>query len=581
MLKRRILTLLLIGLNVLIATAEGTSSLRRAISTQQPMWIVHIDTWNHPDPEKIIHLFPDDVRPFVVFCISLSSNDNIVTNGPRVIDSWLNTCARCGVWAMIQPSSGAHNRLPEIEADGTHIEAYEQYFIDYPNFLGYSFAEQFWDFGKNGCPTWEARQQTLLSLLELCHQYGGYLTMSFTQNYDNWQMMPIGMMRGNNALKQAFLNYADNFIVVEKTTMKKGFYDIESACLGMWLSGYAGHYGVRFDTSGWMTNTDERNNSDANSYVEAAALPILTEHMLLTGQTVMDGPEITWNQVTQNATTITTADGYKSRQFALFPHCINIYLEHFRHILRGQYRLLTREEVLARTKVAHINTSTDYTRPACITPATLYNPLYRFACDHGGVSYGTGWQDQRWWTKATGRYPAIPHIWQPVQSLSLQSISQADMSSLFPIISTGDLYVAKEGNTYITYNPYQYTDTMIGTVRTFTNATRSASATIPQVTIPTTLHCYLNNYKNDYAHTPYTEYAPTTDTLVFCGFNQQPQVTLTDEGQHTPSSYTSTYKNNTLTLAITPIMVQWTSPSRLPLPPLAIYGCIMLLIRSA
>ena len=48
--------------------------MRRPLSPEQPMWIVHIDSWNYADPAKIIDLIPEDVLPYVVFNISLSIN---------------------------------------------------------------------------------------------------------------------------------------------------------------------------------------------------------------------------------------------------------------------------------------------------------------------------------------------------------------------------------------------------------------------------------------------------------------------------------------------------------------------------
>ena len=49
--------------------------LRRPISPERPLWIVHIDTWNTPDPERIIEMVPEDIRPYVVFSLSLSATD--------------------------------------------------------------------------------------------------------------------------------------------------------------------------------------------------------------------------------------------------------------------------------------------------------------------------------------------------------------------------------------------------------------------------------------------------------------------------------------------------------------------------
>lgn len=57
-----------------LALSLNAAPLRRPISPDQPMWLVHIDTWNYPDPQKIIDLIPEDIRPYVVMNISLSIN---------------------------------------------------------------------------------------------------------------------------------------------------------------------------------------------------------------------------------------------------------------------------------------------------------------------------------------------------------------------------------------------------------------------------------------------------------------------------------------------------------------------------
>lgn len=538
-------------------------SLRRPLSSTQPMWIIHIDCWNYPDPEKIINLISADILPFVVFNISLSSNDNITHDGPLIIDSWIRTCAQKQVWCMIQPSSGAHNRLPEITADGTGQAAYEHYFQEFPNFIGFSFAEQFWDFGKNGCPTWEERQQTLLAILQLCHTYGGYLTMSFTQSYDNYQMMPMYILKNNEALRTQLHDYPEHFIVTEKYTMKKNFYDIESNCLGMFLSGYAGHYGIRFDTSGWMSNTDDLNDASDNPVVPASGMMPIIEHMLLTGQTVIDGPELTWQQVTSSASYKNTADNYKTKTHFLFPHCENTYLTIFRHIINGSWRILTRDEVINRTKICILNDITTDTRDAYVTPQNLFDSLYRFPMDKGGVTYGTGWQDQRWWTKNTGRYPSIPQVYEAPDGMTAVPVSQyktrwstnaakqTEINSLFPQLATGDLFVAQEGNTWVLYNPYQYHDTLINNKRTFTNATRHATGTFNLSPITSHLQLWINNYRNNYSAAPYAEAEQQTNTIIFTGLTSQPTVTWTDEGNHSASSVQTSYANGQLTISAT------------------------------
>lgn len=549
--------------------AQGEAQLvRRQISTDAPAWIVHIDCWNYPDPEKIIDLIDEDLRPFAIFSIALSSNDNLSPNGPAIIDSWIKTCAAKGVWCMIQPSSGAHNRLPEITATGEGREAYEQYYRDYPNFLGFSFAEQFWDFGQNGCPTWEERQQTIIALLEMAHRYGGYLTMSFTQSYDNCLMMPLGMMKNNAALLDAFANYGAHFICCEKTTMKKGFYDIESNCLGMWLSGYAGHYGIRFDTSGWMSNTDELNDASNNPYVEAAGIAPIVEHMLTSGQTVLDGPELTWQQVTRSAYT-TTQNGWKVKKQELFPQCVNIYEDIMRKVIAGDWRILSRSEVIARTKICIVNDITSGAKNPYVTPKTLFDGLYRFNVDAGGVTYGAGWQDQRWWMKKSGRYPAIPQVYDLLDSESQQltaipastlssrwtntNAKIQELSQLFPPVSSGEVFVAKAGDTYVTYNPYQYSDVTTSGVRVFTNATKTVTGNIDSISIADggTVRIYLNNYQNNYLTSPYAEKAQQTNEIVLRGLISQPQLQWADRADHSASTVTSSFNNGNLTLTIT------------------------------
>lgn len=548
---------------------DGVQPMRRPLSPTQPMWIVHIDSWNYPDPEKIIRLIPEDLRPFVVFNISLSSNSGVTHDGPRIADSWIRTAAAHRVWCMIQPSSGAHNRLPEITADGQGLESYEQYFRQYPNFIGFSFCEQFWGFGKDGCPTWEERQTTYLHVLQLCRQYGGYLTMSFTQAYDNCLMMPMGILKNNAQLRAFLQQYPEHFICCEKTTMKKCFYDIESNCLGMWLSGYAGHYGNRFDTSGWMSGTDEKNNSDNNPYVEAAGIAHIIEHMLLTGQTVLDGPELTWQQVTSTYSMTTIDQNYKTKSHHLYPHCINIYADIMRKIIAGEWRILSREEVIDRTKICIINDFTSGDRDPYVTPKYLFNGIYRFDCDQGGVSYGTGWQDQRWWTKSTGRYPTIPQIYgfndalaEQLTAIPASTVStrwstrakkQSELNTLFPAISTGDLYVAKAGNTYVTYNPYQYCDTLIGDIRTFSNATRFARAVItgPQISQGDSMTIYLNNYRNAYQKAPYQEEAQQTNRICLTGLQQPPHFQLCERGKHSASTLQTSFEDGVFTMTIT------------------------------
>ncbi|MDQ3814750.1 MAG: hypothetical protein M3347_12475, partial [Armatimonadota bacterium] len=78
----------------------ASGGLRRPISPQQPMWLIHIDTWNWADPQKIIGLVPEDIRPYVVMNVSLSISHNVDTSkfntveyGYETAKSWVRTCA--------------------------------------------------------------------------------------------------------------------------------------------------------------------------------------------------------------------------------------------------------------------------------------------------------------------------------------------------------------------------------------------------------------------------------------------------------------------------------------------------------
>lgn len=107
------------------------------------MFVIHADTWNAADPQKIIDLIPADLRPYTVLLISLSishkgatnnqCNWNQVANGIETARSWIKTAAANGVWAMVQPSSGGFSHFPDYP-NGTDLEStvYGEFFRDYP-----------------------------------------------------------------------------------------------------------------------------------------------------------------------------------------------------------------------------------------------------------------------------------------------------------------------------------------------------------------------------------------------------------------------------------------------------------------
>lgn len=127
-----------------VAQAHDGPALRRVISPSQPVWIIHIDTWNAPNPQAIINMVPEDIKPYVVFNLSLSATESICPDGKKVVDSWMKVCAENRVWTMIQPASGGCSAF-----DDDDLELYESYYKNYPNFLGWNYAEQFWGFDED------------------------------------------------------------------------------------------------------------------------------------------------------------------------------------------------------------------------------------------------------------------------------------------------------------------------------------------------------------------------------------------------------------------------------------------------
>lgn len=250
-----------------------TGSLRRPIDASHPAWLIHIDCWNYADPAKIIDLIPKDILPYVIFNLSLSvSHDentgrfNVSEYGYELVKSWLRTCAERNVWAMVQPSSGGYCHLPDVSSysqfDNDPSCAVYREFFQYPNFLGFNYCEQFWDFDSRdalGSPSWLERVAHWNELLKLTHEYGGYLVVSFCGNQWSGDINPVATIKRNPAFAATTAMYQENFIYCEKYTQSSMFFDVEAGSMGVWLSGHAGNYGCRFDQCAW-------NETAANYY---------------------------------------------------------------------------------------------------------------------------------------------------------------------------------------------------------------------------------------------------------------------------------------------------------------------------
>jgi hypothetical protein len=540
------------------------SGFRRPLSPRQPMFLIHADTWNAADPQKIIDLIPADIRPYAVLMISLSINHDGATgdqcnwrqveNGIETARSWLKTAAENGVWAMVQPSSGGFSHFPDYPL-GTDLEStvYGEFFRDYPNFLGFNYAEQFWGFDEPCSVTVEQRWEHWANLLKLTHKYGGYLAASFTGGYYGAGINPLAMVKRNEALRTALSTYSKNFIMEEKFTSRYGSFDIQSVTLGMYLSGYAGHYGIRPDRTGWYS-------TDGSDYPVQAGASHLMEHLTLTGQTVFDGPElIPWDTV-NSLPNGTTDDGYTTRRWEFHPHFKNIHMDIYRKILDGTLRILSRREVIDRTKVVIVNdvtTGNDQDRYS--SPRSLFSGLYLMDDD------GT-YVDQHNWYKKTGRYPAIPTVWNLrddlARSFKLQvpksdyaarwpsiEAKQNALNAIFPQEYTGDIYAGRQNNTWITYNPYKTAKTANGTIPLKYNSCAAIQLDYAQFTsgiiseFPNGLLIYLNNYGGDDAPLK-------SDTITISGANQTPTFSFVDRGQHQPSVVNGTASPTGLTLKV-------------------------------
>jgi len=554
----------------MLVGTNGTSSpapmatnapLRRPISPNQPMWLIHIDSWNYPDPQKIINLIPADIRPFVVMNISLSIDES--TNGwlqcaygYETARSWLRICAENGMWAMIQPAAGGQSHFSDFD-----LSVYEEFYREYPNFIGFNYAEQFWGFGPPLAVTWTQRIAHFVDLMTLNQKYGGYLVVSWCGEYYGASINPIAMMKQNPAFAAICQQSPKNFILEEKYTSNYGFYDIESTCLGTYLSGLCGQYGIRYDNSGWVGY----NTNDA-FHPAAASAPII-EHSMLTGETVMDGPEIIWMQDVQGLNNGTTSDGYTTRQWGLFPQFQNVSMDIFRKILDGTIRIPGRREVIDRTKLVIVNDINSGSAQAInSSPQTLFDGLYLMTGDGTNGPDGD-WLNQRDYFKKTGRYPSIPTVYQladtnaqsfhvPVSNSVYSTrwpttaAKTNEFNSLFAQAYAGDIYAGQYQNGWVIYNPYKSGQTASGSIPLQYNTCSNVNLTLAQYTAgvlkeySNSLSFYLNNYDGSSA-------SLRTDSISIYGSISQPTYAYVDRASHTASTIASAWTNGVFTLTVT------------------------------
>jgi hypothetical protein len=550
-------------LSAFTINAQTYSPLRRPISPQQPMWIIHIDTWNYADPQKIIDLIPKDVRPFIVMNISLSISHNTTTNqfqvaeyGYEIAKSWVRTCAQNQMWAMVQVASGGMHQLSFSDSD---LSVYEEFFRDYPNFIGFNYAEQFWGFDDPVDPIsakWTDRITHFADLLKLSNKYGGYLTVSWCGNQWGPSINPIGMLKRNPAFETACKQYAKNYILCEKYTQTSYISDVESVCLGAYLSGYSGQYGIRYDDTGWTDAT----GVNANFTLATAGAPHL-EHIMLTGQTVIDGPEIIWKNCFKENNASSTTDGYTKRSWSTFSHFDNVMVDMFRKILDGTVRIPSRKEVIDRTKVVVVNDiNSNDVNATYSSPQTLFEGLYRMDGDGN-------YENNKTLFKKTGRYPTIPTVYSlnDADANSFQvkinrssydsrwpniASKVAELNTLFPQEYTGDLYVGRNENAWVTYNPYKTNQTASATIPFKYNTCDQMYLKYSQYTsgivkeYPNKVTFYLCNYDDE------VNTGLKSDSIKIYGCSSEPTWSYVERGNHQSSYVTKSWLNGVFTLAI-------------------------------
>lgn len=541
--------------------AQQDFSLRRPISPEQPMWLVHIDTWNYPDPQKIIDLIPKDIRPYVVMNISLSTFHDSDTYrftraeyGAEIAKSWLRTCAENRMWAMVQPASGGYSHFPDGD-----MPFFEDFFTEFPNFLGFNYAEQFWGFGEDNpySPEWSERMSHFADLLELSNKYGGYLVVSICWNKWNPGVNPIGMLKRSSEFAEACSMYTENYMLFDKHTQVSYLHDRESMCLGAYLSGYSGQYGIRYDDTGW---TDANGNHHENFTMATYGAPFL-EHTMLTGLTSFDGPELIWTQCFKEVDAISTSDGYSTRSWETFPQFDNVSVDLFRKVLDGTVRIPDREEVIERTKyvlVHDVNSGSDDNKYS--SPATLYQGLYRM--DNDG-NHGQNWS----FFKKTGRYPTIPIVYDLDDEMANsfdEVVRKSGFSNRWPSIAskvdefnqnfpeeyTGDIYAGRLENGWVTYNPFKTGQTASGSIpfkyntceRIELSYSRYTSGVIKEYA--EYLDIYLNNFDN------VLNGNLKTDVIKIYGSTSEPDYTVTDRGKNHKSKVKNNWDNGVFTLTI-------------------------------
>ena len=568
--KRLFILFMLLAAQCTLCVSNLCAQQRRPIDNQHPLWMIHIDVWNAADPQKIIDLIPEDIRPYVCMNLSLScqyDKDRAVylmpQNAMRTYRSWGSVCQKNGLWFTCQPASGGHTHL---QCDD--LETFEFMFKRFPNFLGWNFAEQFWGFDEDALYSAKQTDQIALfaKLVEMSHNYGGFLTVSFCGNLWSHGLSPLGMLKRNSDLLKACEKYPESMLWLYKYTQPWCFYNSESVCFGPFVAGLSANYGVRYDNCGWNGAMASIVGNDSVKYPVAAGIGTVMEQTAVNGGAVWDGPELIWTEDFQE-TSRTTVDGYQHRNWTTFPGFNAAWIDMFRKVIDGTIYIPSREEVVGKTKIVIVNDLTSGSdEDKYASWGGLYDGLYK-QTDPANTSTGY-FMNNMCYFKSSGRYGAIPIVPELYDSLAQTIPAQvkksqrgtrwttlgyktAEFNNKYPKVSTGALYVNRYRNQLVTYMPYTYLNsnkTATGTISLEYNTCSNLQLTYSMLNSGVVreyadhIDIYMNNYRTDTT-------TLASQKIVVMGVTQEPSYTFTTrelaEGNVT-ASYDATRQTYTL-----------------------------------
>jgi hypothetical protein len=285
------------------------------------------------------------------------------------------------------------------------------------------------------------------------------------------------------------------------------------------------------------------------------------EHMMLSGESVIDGPELIWQQDFRETGAAATSNGYSHRKWATFPQFDNVSVDIYRKILDGTVRIPTRKEVIDRTKFVIVNDMTSGSADDMYaSPTTLFEGVYRMDGD-GNL------RDNRSFFKKTGRYPSIPTVFaladDAAKSFKVQikksayagrwpsiTAKVAELDAEFPQEYTGTLFAGRHENGWVIYNPFKDGKAATANIPFKYNTCGSMDITFQLYSAGVVketadkVSFYLNNYDN------VLNTGLKTDEIRINGCASQPTYTFKDRASHAASNVTSSYADGTLTLTI-------------------------------